>query len=969
MYEYLVEHLVSINQVVFNLNRTTDKGLISELYRKQLNKLALKYFGVDKNGNYTDKLEDIVAYRCPYSNKIITDLSKVQLEHILPVSCKGGTVIFNCIPVLGDANSSKHDKHLIEWLYWKGHFDYKNLDRILNYIFEAYDLYIEGSIDDDTYDDGLISAGYSEIQNDDLSVNELKQLNKVWSNNNNITYYQLLLDIISELSNYKDVSEYNKKLQNLEKQGVFGEINEIEELIKTVQTNFKEILSEDSMAYLKYSMKIDMKRLLKSLKNNNYKEELMKRLNYIKELINENKLFLNDYFRNLATIEAINPIYFNLDEIHEEAKNEFVESIKTGYDIKVLMLIDMIKHAKDADAVAELLKAKSTQNFTTYKKDTKGEWVIDKEYGKIGTFYDKIQTKNAIQELSKTDLELKDKLDEYYMTTKGGQKSNEGTKRRQEIFINMIKHAKDADAVAELLKHGGTQKFTTYKGQDENGEWIIDKEYAKIGNFYQSGQTKQVIQELSKTDLELRDKLDEYYMTTASGQQSVEGNKRRREIFIDMIKHAKDADAVAELLKQGSTQKFTTYKGQDENGEWIIDKEYAKIGNYYHYGERKEVIQELSKTDLELRNKMDEYFMNTKSGQKSNEGISRRREIFIDMIKHAKDADAVAELLKLPSTQKFTTYKGQDENGEWIIDKEYAKIGNYFDNGQTKQVIQELSKADLELRNKIDEYYVNTESGQKTIEGNKRRREIFIEMIKHAKDADEVAELLKLPSTQKFTTYKGQDENGEWIIDKEYAKIGNFYQSGQTKQVIQELSKTDLELRDKLDEYYMTTASGQQSVEGNKRRREIFIDMIKHAKDADAVAELLKQGSTQKFTTYKGQDTNGEWIIDKEYAEIKNFGSDNKLKHIIPFLFFSKEYESSDYDAVRDRVMADINRLQKKHKSPEFKNIYEYILSLDASKKEVKDLIKVRDEYFARRDALIEENERLKQDNGARRIA
>ena len=188
MYEYLLENLINPYQVESNLNRTADKGLISELYRKQLNKLALKYFGVDSNGNYTDKLEDIVAYKCPYSGEIITDTSQIHLEHILPVSSNGGTVIFNCIPISEYANISKHDRHLIEWLHWKGYFDYKNLDRIVNYIFEAYDLYISGSVEEDLYDTQVISSENSTIQNDDLSVNELQQLNESKNLDNIINY-------------------------------------------------------------------------------------------------------------------------------------------------------------------------------------------------------------------------------------------------------------------------------------------------------------------------------------------------------------------------------------------------------------------------------------------------------------------------------------------------------------------------------------------------------------------------------------------------------------------------------------------------------------------------------------------------------------------------------------------------------------------------------------------------------------
>ena len=214
MYEYLAENLVSYTQVESNLNRTADKGLISELHRKQVTKLALKYFGVDKNGNYAEKTNEIVAYRCPYSGEIINDLSSIHLDHILPVSNNGGTVIFNCIPISKHANCSKSDSYLISWLHVRGYLDYQRLDRIINYIFDAYDLYINDSGEKELFDNEVISSENDDIQNDLLSINELKQLMKK-RNSNTISYYQLLSDIINELSQYKNVSEYNEKLQNL----------------------------------------------------------------------------------------------------------------------------------------------------------------------------------------------------------------------------------------------------------------------------------------------------------------------------------------------------------------------------------------------------------------------------------------------------------------------------------------------------------------------------------------------------------------------------------------------------------------------------------------------------------------------------------------------------------------------------------------------------------------------------------
>ena len=167
MYEYLLENLISYSQVDGNLRRTADRGLVSELYRKQMNALALKYFGVDSNGNYTENKEDIVAYRCPYSGEIISDLSTAHLEHILPVSSNGGTILFNCIPILDKVNLSKKDEpNLLAWWQGKGkeYFSHDRLERLIQYMLEAYTLAFKEPTEEELfdYDNSLSNDDYIE---------------------------------------------------------------------------------------------------------------------------------------------------------------------------------------------------------------------------------------------------------------------------------------------------------------------------------------------------------------------------------------------------------------------------------------------------------------------------------------------------------------------------------------------------------------------------------------------------------------------------------------------------------------------------------------------------------------------------------------------------------------------------------------------------------------------------------------
>ena len=349
MYEYLVENLISYSQVDGNLRRTADRGLVSELYRRQMNALALKYFGVDSNGNYTENKEDIVAYRCPYSGEIISDLSTAHLEHILPVSSNGGTVLFNCIPILDKVNLSKSDEaNLLVWWQEQNYFNYDRLERLIQYMLEAYTLAFKEPTEEELYDydNSLNSDDY--IENDDLSI-DLKDKTSNQTNINiqqTITYYQLINDLINELSKNRDVSKYNSQLNSLKEQNTFGNIDELEKVINAVQTVFKETLGESSKSYLSYSLKIDMNKLLRSLDKTNYEQEIRRRFEYIQLIIKDNNISITDFFENLKDINNINLIYYDIDKITDIQKINFIENIKIGHKTKVLTFINMLSDSK-----------------------------------------------------------------------------------------------------------------------------------------------------------------------------------------------------------------------------------------------------------------------------------------------------------------------------------------------------------------------------------------------------------------------------------------------------------------------------------------------------------------------------------------------------------------------------------------------------------------------------------------------
>jgi len=57
-------------------------------------------------------------YKCAYSDTLLLGGNQsIHLEHIIPVAMGGPTDDWNCIPICGTCNSSKKDKHLLDW--WK----------------------------------------------------------------------------------------------------------------------------------------------------------------------------------------------------------------------------------------------------------------------------------------------------------------------------------------------------------------------------------------------------------------------------------------------------------------------------------------------------------------------------------------------------------------------------------------------------------------------------------------------------------------------------------------------------------------------------------------------------------------------------------------------------------------------------------------------------------------------------------
>ena len=712
MYEYLLENLISYSQVDGNLRRTADRGLISELYRRQMNSLALKYFGVDSDGNYTENKEDIVAYRCPYSGEIISDLSTAHLEHILPVSSNGGTVLFNCIPILDKVNLSKRDEaNLLVWWQEQNYFNYDRLERLIQYMLEAYTLAFKEPTEDELYDydNSIIDDDY--IENDDLSIDLNDKVSKKLNIHiqQNITYYQLISSLINELSKNRDVSKYNSQLNNLKEQNTFGNIDELEKVINVVQTVFKEALSEDSKRYLSYSLKIDMNKLLKSFATNNYEYEFRARLSYIINILKDNNKEILDYFESIQDIEENNILYYNNPT--EEQINNFINNLKISHETKIKVFIKMLSNSKYTSYIDRIpdsnniFSQSNKVSFEGYEHinglNTSNFW-CNNSNKIIETIYlqkkelerKESRTQQDDTKLSELNLALK-AIDDYDVA------NIKNPQRRIEVFIKMLSNSKYtsyingspdsnniflSDNKVSFEEYEHINGLNTYRFWRNNSNKIIETIYLQKKELERKeNRTQQDNEKLSELNLALK-AIDDYDVANKNNPQ------RRIEVFIKMLSNSKytsyingvpDSNNIFLSNNKVSFEGYEHINGLNINRFWsdnsnkIIETIYLQKKEL----ERKENRTQqddtkLSELNLALKAIDDYDFANKKN-------LQRRIEVFIKMLSNSKYTsyiDGVPDSNNIFSKDNEVSFEGYEHiNG--------LNTNHFWNNNSNKFII------------------------------------------------------------------------------------------------------------------------------------------------------------------------------------------------------------------------------------------------------------------------------------------
>lgn len=323
--------LINYGQVSKNLRRTASKDAISLLYLPQLNRLSLSYYGIYKNGS-------LAGYKCPYSGEVLTDSSKIELEHIIPCSAGGGTVLFNCVPASSKVNGiqEKGARHLLEWWRGKEYYSADKLAQLLAYIFEAYDIVFFGK-------KALLEIGFDSSNNQapqepkvleaDLSVSAKEQaqrLKEQVQKAGKITYIDFINDCINELKRLGyDVTSFEQRFEQYKASGVFDKIDRYTLFQNTLKEVIKSKLDTNNRSDLTYLLRASVRDLMRSMPKfvtkEAIREELLRRINNIENLLKPHGITLLSFFENLNRQSVL---YKNVCEITKEDIERLIQNIR-----------------------------------------------------------------------------------------------------------------------------------------------------------------------------------------------------------------------------------------------------------------------------------------------------------------------------------------------------------------------------------------------------------------------------------------------------------------------------------------------------------------------------------------------------------------------------------------------------------------------------------------------------------------
>src|SRR5574344_2213290 len=355
-------NIVTKTDIYGNLRRARISGNIALLEVEDINALAIKHYGILDSNN------KLIGYQCPYSGAIITDPKDLVFEHIISISCGGGTVLFNCIPSSKMVNNKdeKGTKDLLAWWLEESpqkskYFSQDRLEALIDYILEAYDIvfakytvedlersYTNLSAEEDQrLEENVQKNGnktekqFFDFTKQSIKADKDKEIAKRIGTINYLAFIERLIEHISDSSKK---FTYKTRLKELEARGVFDNIERISLVQKALTKVIKGFpLSDRNESYLTYLSYIDLAALDKSLKelttSDELEDEIKGRLFNIDKILLNNNMSIISFFEDASNKEIF---YKKTNDITKEEIESFIQSINMCVADKFNKLVDFV---------------------------------------------------------------------------------------------------------------------------------------------------------------------------------------------------------------------------------------------------------------------------------------------------------------------------------------------------------------------------------------------------------------------------------------------------------------------------------------------------------------------------------------------------------------------------------------------------------------------------------------------------
>ena len=845
--------LISDTQIYENLRRTSKKGLISLINKNQLIDLALKYFGV-YDDNHT-----LMGYTCPYSGRLITDFSELELEHIIPISSNGGTALFNCIPASKEVNGfrEKSNKNLIEWWanskYWDSDAP-KRLEKLVNYILDGYKIVFKEYTAEEVETSYLSMNINGNIlkDDDDLTIGKLKK-KKIDKERKIQSYLGFLNQCIAQLNNNNiDTNQISDKIESLEANNIFQDIDRYTLFQNILQKCIKERINENDRSYLRYSLNLDIMKLMKSISSSNKGEiynEISNRLTNIETLLNKNNLSLIDYFESLTDISDNNIIYKNISEISDENINIFIKKIKVVFSSKVNIFIEMLNNGN-----SNVLMYRNNETFNGHPNIP------------IGTFWSHNRT-FILSKLNDSDIVAKQLINEWNF-------SND-LEAKTKVFIEMLNNGN-----SNILMKRNNETFNRHPN-------------IPIGQFWETNRDF-IVSKLKDSDTVAKKIISEWNFSNDL--------EAKTKVFIEMLNNGN-----SNILMKGNNETFNRHPNIPIGQFWSTNREFIVSKLIDSDTVAKKLINEWNfSNDLEAKTKVFIEMLNDGNSniliQKNNETFKGHPNIPIGqfwstnrdfIVSKLKDSDTVAKQLinewnfsnDLEAKTKVFIEMLNDGNSNILIQKNNETfkghpnipIGQFWSTNRDF-IVSKLKDSDTVAKQLINEWNFSNDLEAKT--------KVFIEMLN-----DGNSNILIQKNNETF--------NGHPNIP-----IG-FFWSNNRPFILSKLNDSDIVAKQLINEWNFSNDL--------EAKTKVFIEMLNNGN-----SNILMKGNNETFNRHPnipiGQfwRTNRDFILSKLFIVLKDNAFHDKARQTV--LNYYKVNSIEEYyqkQEAKKKKSSEVKKLRK----------------------------------------------------------